>query len=135
MKVVQTTEAAADALRATIDQAYGLPARPATMLDGSPLHPSIQRSWDGQGAAPFGWTKSQSDIYRRSAADCWVQVEDADADRVANSPAVSGANKSALAAVLGSRVTIADPTEGGTRVPKASASVAVGAAEAEGKGS
>lgn len=131
MKVVKTTEAQADNLRAIVDQAYGFPSRPATMLGGSALSPKVPATWNGTGPAPFGWTKSQYELYRVSASDCWAPLEDDAAALVAASPAVSAGNKAVVAAALAGRVDVPDPTEGGVRPPKANASVAVGAAEVE----
>lgn len=131
LKVVKTTEANADALRAIVDQAYGFPSRPATMRDGSPLRSIVPLTWNGTGPTPFGWTKSQYEEYRVSASDCWVPLEDDAAARIASSGAVSAGDKTTIANALPSRVDVPDPTEGGVRAPKASASVAVGAAEAE----
>lgn len=119
MLVVKTTEATADALRAIVDTAYGYPSRPAKMRDGiTPVLPIVPSTWDGTGKTPPGWTKSQYEEYRVSAADCWVPLEDDAAARVAASGAVTAPNKATIAAALAGRIDVPDPTEGGTRLPK-----------------
>ena len=118
MRVVKTTEANADSLRAVVDQAYGYPSRPATMLSGLPLHPSVPRAWDGAGPVPFGCTKTQCEVYVAGPADAWLALDDATAARVASS-AVSAGDKARIAAA--DRQEEPDPSQGGTRIPKANA--------------
>jgi hypothetical protein len=117
LKVVKTTEANADSLRAIIDQAYGYPSRPARTLGNTALPAKVPATWDGTGATPPGWTKTQVDVFRASASDAWLQLGDTEMARVAQS-SVSGPNKASVASAGASAIDEPDPTEGGTRLPK-----------------
>lgn len=129
MKVVKTTEANADSLRAIIDQAYGFPSRPTTMRDGvTPLPVSVPATWNGTGPTPPGWTKSQVDIFRASASDAWLQLGNVEMARVAQS-SLTGPQKASIASAGATAVEEPDPTVAGTRPPKTLTAVADAAAE------
>lgn len=102
------------------------------MLDGKTALPSgVPATWDGTGLVPFGWTRSQLEVWTKGASDAWLTLDDLTAAFVANSAAVSAPNKAAVAAQLPGRSDVAEPTENETRTLKPEASTASVEAEAE----
>jgi hypothetical protein len=130
VKVIQTTEAQADALRATIDAALLLPSRGTTV---GPFAFVPQVAWNGVGVTPVGWTKTYADEYVLSASDAWLPCEDHILPIVAASAAVSAGNKASFASAAATRPDVPDVTQAGTRTPKDKASVANVTTEAEEK--
>lgn len=119
MRIVQTTEANADALSASIDKAFGYPR--AGVLGPSRVRRDIQPTWDGIGQTPFGWTRAQCVLWRASAADTWLELDDATHAAAVASGRLTAGELTSLNAAAAARVTVADA---GLRQPKESAAVA-----------
>lgn len=111
-----STEAAADALLAVIDLAYGYPKRGTQASPG--LHATIAPSWNGTGECPPGWTAHQEQIWVASAADAIVTLSDSTSTFAASS-SLSGPQKAQIATASAGRSDIPNPASG--RTPKAEA--------------
>jgi hypothetical protein len=130
MKTIQGTEAACDAARATIDTALSLPAR-GTVVGSGAIQFVPAPSWNGTGQTPVGWTKTYAAIYVASAADAWLPCDDTIPPLVASSGLVTAPNKATFAASAAVRPDVPDPSQGGTRIPKANAVAVIEAVTAE----
>jgi hypothetical protein len=129
VKVVQTTEASADSLSATVDLIYGWP-QPGVRVGGGG-HVTMPPTWNGQGATPPGWTKRQDAVWLKSASDCWYPMPDNIVALAAASGNLTGPQKASIASAGAGRVDVPDLTQGLTRNPKPESAVAVEAAAVE----
>lgn len=120
MKVVQTTEADAESLRAIVDKALDYPKRGGYVGAGRRLRP-IPETWDGQGETPFGWTTHHVPLFVVSVADAWLPLDDGTVAACATSGILTGQEKAAIAS--SGRSEVADPTQGGARPVKPRASL------------
>lgn len=116
MKVIPTTEPNADSLLATVDKALGNPRRGVHI--GGGMHCDMPDTWDGTGATPPGWTRSQFEEYKLSASDTWLPLDDATLIAVQSSILATAAEKAAVTAAAASRVDVSDLSDGGKRTPK-----------------
>jgi len=129
MRIITGTEAACDSVAAVVDKALGYPKK-GTHVGGG-IHVDMPATWDGQGATPPGWTKRHTTVYTASPSDAALQLEAATVAAVQASGLVNASEILVVTSAAGVTQNVPDPSNGGARTPKASASPAVGAAEAE----
>lgn len=118
-------EATNDALNAIVNKALGYPKK-GTRVGGG-IFPTISESWDGQGEAPFGWTKQATAVYVVSALDTALPLPDDLVAQLQAGPAqaaLSGPEKATLNAAIATR-TVKDLEAGGYR-PKANPALGAG---------
>lgn len=116
VKVVQTTQVAAESLADICDTALGYPRAGVPSAGGSQA--ATPSTWNSWGAAPHAWTRTASPIWFTSASDCWYELSDATAAIVAASGALSAGQKAAVSAVLAGRVDVADPSQAHVRIAR-----------------
>lgn len=122
MKINSGTEAACGNIQAAIDKAYGYPRKGVHV--GGGIHVDMPDTWDGTGATPPGWSKHYAPVFSASASDAVLQIEDNVVSDCAASVVLTPGEKTIVANAAVTRTTVADPTNGGSRSPKAEAALA-----------
>jgi hypothetical protein len=121
-KCATGTEITNDALVAIVNKALGYPK--VGMHLGGGKHADMPASWDGQGKAPPGWTKSATANWVASALSAAVPIPDTlatELQKPASLSLLSAAEQTTLLAAIAARSNV--DTETGNFVPKASAAV------------
>lgn len=103
-KCVAAIEATNDALLLIVDKALGYPKAPSALIGMGSR--TVQPSWDGQGAVPFGWTKQPTANWVNTALDAAMPIDDALATALQQPGALallSGAEQTTLSVALTTR--------------------------------